>query len=353
MNATPENSSTVIIRPPQLIQSLLVGFNTVATHIYLIILPILLDLLLWFGPHIRLKKLMEPGLLDLMSLMRSTSSVDMRPILDNMETIWKLFLEQYNLVSMVSTFPVGIPTLMGSQLPIRTPLGAPAMIEVNSFGQFFLGWVFLTLLGFLLGSVYFALLANSCGQQFTGEECVGNPPLINPEAASTMRVPPLHLGSLGWQAIQVFALAVLLLLIGLMILIPTLLLATFIALLSPILAQMVLLLIMFSSLWLLIPLVFSPHGIFMCGQSVFHAMFNSTRVVRFILPGTGLFLLAVIILNQGLGVLWTTPPDTSWMALVGIFGHAFIITGLLAASFIYYRNGLTYVQSLRKLTIHS
>jgi hypothetical protein len=37
--------------------------------------------------------------------------------------------------------------------------------------------------------------------------------------------------------------------------------------------------------------------------------------------------------------------------LVGIAGHAFITTGLLAASFIYYRNGLAYIQSIRKLAI--
>jgi hypothetical protein len=52
---------------------------------------------------------------------------------------------------------------------------------------------------------------------------------------------------------------------------------------------------------------------------------------------------------MGQSLLWRTPPDTSWMTLVGIFGNAFINTALLAASFIYYRNGLSYMQAMRKL----
>jgi len=60
--------------------------------------------------------------------------------------------------------------------------------------------------------------------------------------------------------------------------------------------------------------------------------------VRFTLPNTGLFLLAFVLINQGLNFLWSTPPSNSWLLLVGIAGHAFISTALLAASFIYYRD---------------
>jgi hypothetical protein len=36
--------------------------------------------------------------------------------------------------------------------------------------------------------------------------------------------------------------------------------------------------------------------------------------------------------------LWNTPADNSWWMLVGIAGHAFVSSALLAASFIYYRD---------------
>jgi hypothetical protein len=164
-------------------------------------------------------------------------------------------------------------------------------------------------------------------------------------------VPPLRLGVLAWQATQVVGLLLVLVGILAVLMVPALLVSSFLALVSPFLAQMALLLVSFGALWFLVPLIFSPHGIFVCGQSVFNAIASSTRVVRYALPGTGLFLLVVVILYQGLGVLWHVPPESSWMALVGIAGHAFISTGLLAASFVYYRGGLAYVQSLRRRTV--
>jgi ABC-type transporter Mla maintaining outer membrane lipid asymmetry permease subunit MlaE len=73
--------------------------------------------------------------------------------------------------------------------------------------------------------------------------------------------------------------------------------------------------------------------------------------VRFILPGTGMFVLSVLVISQGLDVLWSAPPLTSWMMLIGIGGHAFIATGLLAASFVYYRDAMRFVQEFLQRTL--
>jgi hypothetical protein len=51
-----------------------------------------------------------------------------------------------------------------------------------------------------------------------------------------------------------------------------------------------------------------------------------------------LFLLVFVIINTGMNFLWNTPADNSWWMLVGIAGHAFVSSALLAASFIYYRD---------------
>lgn len=359
MNVTPENPSAVTIRPPQLIQSLVGGFNAVANNVTLILLPVILDLLLWFGPHLHLKSLVEPDILEAFRFMRLNGTADMRAVLDNAENLWKLFLENFNLLGSISTFPVGIPSLMTGQLPMKTPLGAPVIFEIGSYGQLSLAWLGLTLLGFLLGSFYFAQIARVCGKIFAQQEaglgieadCSANQPSSRAEFTTTIQAPSFRLGTLVWQTIQVIAMVILLIVIMLLLIVPSLIISTLLALVSPFIAQMAMLLIGFSVVWFMIPLIFTPHGIFLCGQSVFNAMLNSMRLVRHMLPGTGIFLLALIILNQGLGLLWRTPPETSWMALVGIFGHAFIFTGLLAASFVYYRNGLTYVQAIRKMIV--
>ena len=91
-------------------------------------------------------------------------------------------------------------------------------------------------------------------------------------------------------------------------------------------------------IWLVLPVFFSPHGIFILGQNAFAAILQSLRMIRFTLPTSGLFLLGSLLISEGLGYLWRIPPNDSWLTLVAISGHAFISTGLLAASFIYYRD---------------
>jgi uncharacterized membrane protein YdcZ (DUF606 family) len=78
--------------------------------------------------------------------------------------------------------------------------------------------------------------------------------------------------------------------------------------------------------------------------SALTSMLTSMRMMRFILPGTGLFFLTIVILSQGLDLLWQVPPASSWLSLVGIAGHAFITTALLAASFRYYQDATVWLQ---------
>jgi hypothetical protein len=69
-------------------------------------------------------------------------------------------------------------------------------------------------------------------------------------------------------------------------------------------------------------------------------------MARFTLPTSGLFVLSIFLLSTGLNYLWSVPTDDSWMLLVGIAGHAFITTALLAASFVYYRDVNVWLQTV-------
>jgi hypothetical protein len=91
-------------------------------------------------------------------------------------------------------------------------------------------------------------------------------------------------------------------------------------------------------LWFIVPFLFSAHGIFFYRQSVLHSIWRSIRIVRFTLSATSLFFLAVFVISRGLDLLWSIPAGDSWFTLVGILGHAFTSTGLLAASFVFYRD---------------
>jgi hypothetical protein len=119
---------------------------------------------------------------------------------------------------------------------------------------------------------------------------------------------------------------------------PALLVLSVLTAISPVLGQVVLFAGAIILVWLVMPIFFSAHGIFTLQLDALRAILNSLRMVRFTLPNTGLFLLMFLVLNQGMNFLWNTPPQDSWWTLVGIAGHAFVSTALLAASFVYYRD---------------
>jgi hypothetical protein len=77
-------------------------------------------------------------------------------------------------------------------------------------------------------------------------------------------------------------------------------------------------------------------------------------MMRFTLPTSSMFVLTVFLLTFGLNFLWSIPPEDSWMTLLGIFGHAFVTTALLAGSFIYYRDMNIWLQTvIEKLRLNT
>lgn len=62
-----------------------------------------------------------------------------------------------------------------------------------------------------------------------------------------------------------------------------------------------------------------------------------------------MFILAAIIVNQGLNMLWQVPPENSWLMLISVIGHAFVTTGMLSASFIYYQDMIRWVEELQAM----
>jgi hypothetical protein len=178
--------------------------------------------------------------------------------------------------------------------------------------------------GLLIGSMYFGAIARVLSSQPAG----------------------VSLGDTIWEAAQTLFLTLGWIGLILAILLPATFVISILALFSVAIAQVGTFVIGIIAVWLLVPLLFSPHGIFLFRQNAFASMLTSVKLVRFMLPGTGLFFLTVVILSQGLDLLWVVPPDTSWMGLVAIAGHAFVTTGLIAASFVYYRDATIFVRDL-------
>jgi len=313
--------SASLVSPPRLITSFVTGFNAVANHIYLVLFPILLDLFLWFGPRLRVKTLLEPAITELNRQINTTGTVDPNTI-RNTQEIAQIILDRFNMFSLLRTFPIGIPSLMAGQAPLQTPLGHAPIYEMTSLLGVIGLWILFNLIGILLACLYFGEMVRLSREKYP-----------NP---STTRI--------WWQAIQIVLLTIALF-TGLMVFfIPISMMITVIALINPSLAQIALFFVSLFLIWVLVPLVYSPHGIFTYSQNVLTSAITSLKLVRFFLPGTGLFLLIAILINQGLNIIWTMPSEDSWMLLVGVLGHAFISTGLLMASFFYYLGGMRWMQ---------
>ena len=296
--------------PPGLIASLARGFDSVANHVLVILPPVLIDLFLWLGPHLRLKSYFQP-FIDRLPLMAKAFPTNF-PDVTTVQQLWLNFADQFNLFILLRTFPIGTTSLLSFQFPDQTPIGTPTSFDAGSFVGI-LAWASLLIFtGWLIGTLYYYWISSVA---------------LNPETSEL------------WKSVkQAILLSVIWLGLLFIIGIPILLLLSLITFLSPFLGQIMLFVGSLLLIWLVMPVFFSAHGIFALQLDAFRAILNSLRMVRFTLPNTGLFLMAFVLINQGLNFLWNTPSQDSWWMLVGIAGHAFVSTALLAASFIYYRD---------------
>jgi len=317
-----------LIHPPKLIESLTIGFNSVATNLHLILFPVLMDAFLWLGPHLRIKTLLEPSIKYLTSGAADFSTPEFGDFGVWVQEIWDIILTRFNLVSLVRSFPIGIPSLMAGISPINTPFGSSPIFEVNNVLLISFLWIVFSLIGIILGCLYFDSISRATDNKKQ------NFSFINA----------------GQSTLQIIAFTLFFVLLLILFSIPILLIVSVLTLISPTLGEIALFFIGIIIIWLVIPLAFSPHGIFAKGESIINSINISIKLVRNYLPGSGLFFLIALLLYQGLNVLWETPPDTSWMTVIGIFGHAFISTGLIASSFVYYRGGVNWMESKQQQT---
>ena len=298
-------------RPPGLVAALAAGFDITANHIALILMPIVLDVFLWLGPRLRMKTLLGPVMNEL-----ATTAIPVPaslPDAASMQQLWSEFLTHFNLFGLLRTFPLGVSSLMSAGVTDQLPLSAPLTWQVSSYSGMLASWLVIIVSGWLLGSLYFYWVS---GITYAKDE------------KRSLKRSLLQGGllSITWLGLALLA--------GL----PSLLGFSLLALISPGLAQIGIFIIMLLAIWIILPVFFSPHGIYAYQQNAFASILQSLRMARFTLPTSGLFLMSSFLISEGLGYLWRIPPSESWLTLVGILGHAFISTSLLAASFIYYRD---------------
>ena len=312
----PKIETETLPPPPGIIGSLRAGFDVIAAHISVILMPLAFDLLLWLGPHLSMDQMVQPVLKDVGSMAASggLKPEDINSALD----IYRQFFQQFNLLGILRTFPIGISSLMSGKMPTQSPLGAPGVFQVSSPGDLLGLVLLLTLIGWMLGALYFRWVAALVMQEAS--------------AATSRAVLQTLFYSVIWSFLS-WALGL-----------PLVFLIYVLFAVNTLIGEGVLLFLGFVSMWLIVPVFFSPHGMFLRKQNALASILSSFQMTRFTLPTTSLFVLTVFLIGIGLNFLWSIPESSSWLVLIGILGHAFITTALLAASFVYYHDMTAWLQ---------
>jgi hypothetical protein len=234
----------------------------------------------------------------------------------------------FNVFSVLSTAPLGLPSLLAGRAPAASPAGAPMIWYVDSLPQYLLLVGAFVLLGLFLAAVYFGSIAQQVRDRRLS---VGR--LVRRVWGDWARLTAL--GAAGLLAAVVLGL-------------PVLVLSGLLSLVSPLIAGLVWVVGLTVLLWLLFYTGFALHAMFLHRRGLLGALWDSARLVQFNLPHAAGLLVLVVLINTGLALVWNLPADDSWLLLLGVGGHALISTALVTATFVFYQDRVRWWTEMRQ-----
>lgn len=284
------------------------GFDLITRHIWLILLPFVLDLIYWLGPRLSIEDLARKAA---EVIQAEQSLVELSEQLVQLST-------GVNLVTALSIPLIGVPALMNGPIPDKAPISA-SVHQVGGTFQWILLFICFSLIGLGLTALYLSLISISIREsQFWHGLQIRR--LTMATFRSTYRL-------LGLALLFVIALV--------MVWLPLMPVTFLLSFLGNNLFLIVLFLgfiFVATYLSLAVPsIVFQENGLLT-------AISESIRTVHKNLLPTVNILLLLILIGSGMNLLWHMADDGSWLTLVSIAGHAFISTALMATFIIYYRN---------------
>ncbi|MHB1134945.1 MAG: hypothetical protein ACYC4L_21450 [Chloroflexota bacterium] len=302
---------------PGVIDSLNAGFAAINRRLWIVLLPIAVDILIWRGPHLTalplLRRLLDAyqaeGLAADALLPGAATMAEVRQTLEPA-------VDGFNLLSLlVLNFVANLPSFNAG-----TRGQGPLVVDIASEGAFAGAVLLLELAGLALGCFYLALIA---------------------QQVRDGRVDLAQLGSrLGRALRSVLGLLLLWLGVILIVVVPLTLLLLGAAALGGAAWQVIMGLAMtalyFGALWALVFLFFTVDAIMVSEVSARHAILSSVLLVRTnFRSALGLIFLTLLILS-GTNVIWSNMGDSPWGIMAGVVGNAYIASGLTAASMVFY-----------------
>lgn len=291
----------------------------------------MLDLFLWLGPRLSLAPIFKALDNFLKTAFRSSGTVA-----TEVEETYLLIgqglnqmASDFNLFSSLEPAPLlGVPTLTSIRMTLTSPLGPRAEIVVGSiFGV--LGWIILlTLLGLGMNALYLRIV----GQRVLDETEVA---LAGPHTLLVL-----------WG--QLLVLTLLLVIVAFALSFSMLSLIALISLISLPFAGFIAMLLFSMIMFAGFHLIFAIPGMVQLRRSPLRAIQESILLTRGDFPGATLLVVLIMVISNGLNVVWSLPDPATWANLIGIAGHAFVSTALMAALFIFYQERLGFLDMLQK-----
>lgn len=304
---TIEPSST---KPIGAFEALVKGFDRIAAAPLLLLPSLVLDLLLWLGPHVKINSLVEWVVDGIVIPSNATPAIYEQ--IRMMRTGLLEIGDRFNLLTALSSLPVGIPSLMSSRMPVQTPVGLPISLNIVEPILVIGIWLLLTVIGFGLGARFHLWIARQVAP--TGD--LGN------GLRTWLRIVVLGIGA--YLTVSAYVIV-------------SFLAASLIANFVPFLGMVVLFLSFTLLFWLVVYLFFTPHGIVRYKLGLLQALMESAAVVRLNMMPTLSFLGLAFAVSWLTSQVWLLPPEASWLSLLALLGHAFISSMLWLGSYVFYQ----------------
>jgi hypothetical protein len=321
----------ISVEPPKapigFFKSLWKGVEAVNSHLWLLAIPIVLDIFLWFGPHISVAEVLAPFLQMVESAFRSTQG---DPALF---APFREFLVHFNLFAILSNLPLFPPSIMASRIPVQTPLGLPVVLQVQDplSGSLLLLALFLGSIA--LGSSYWLIAGRAVADRGWN---------LQSFAARWIRTVGVMLALFVLLGLLILAFSVFGLIIASVLGVVWLQGSIFITQL-----------LVFGGIgllfWVVLFMVFSPHGTILYQDGILRAMWNSLETSRWIYPLSMWVPILFLILNMIAVQIWALPAETEWVGLLSILGNAYTGSVLVVASLIYYQDKRRWIEQVRAL----
>ena len=301
--------------PPGVFTTLTFAFDLTTRHLWLLVLPFLLDMFYWLGPRLSVESLVERNALAIQNEAAVADFVDQMVQLAS----------QFNLFTSLSIPLIGIPALMNGPIPGQTPL-IPSVLQVEDTILWLALFFCFSLVGLVLTAIYLGLIGFA----------------LRDYAVETGFGVAQFVGSLVRITVRLFGLGIVFVVALFIVWLPMLPLAFVLGLIASGLFAAVML---FGFVLVAVYFSLAVPGIVFQERPVKRAVIDSVRLVhRNLLPTLNLLLL-VLLIGSGMNLLWHLADNGSWLTVVSIVGHAFISTALISAIFIYYRD--------RSIILHS